>query len=402
VPSNVNAPAITGSGLTGASHTCSTGDWSGSPTSYAYQWKDDGVNVGTNANTYTPVTTGTLTCVVTASNATGAGTPTSSAGVTISAPAVPANTVPPVVSGTLFTGSPHTCTTGTWTLTPTSYSYQWKDDGVNVGTDSNTYTPVTTGSLTCTVTASNASGAGTPQVSNTATIAAPTFEPVSAFAAYSDSATGSTMVECETFTPTAGQPLVIVVHALQESSASRALALKVTIGTPGRGVGTGTTVTAAIAGNNSRVNTAIYVVENPSAVSSSVQVSFDDGVNADEKRCIVVKGWRVPGGATTATVGGTVSLTIGNGTSLSADLVTAGTGSIAFHAGTVSQLTANITVGLAGATELLNTLTGTAGSTDLVAVEAWEAAATAGTYDPTWSWTGSASRHGCGIEIKAA
>jgi len=38
----------------------------------------------------------------------------------------PVNTVLPVVSGTTYVGDLLTTTDGTWTGTPTSFSYQWK------------------------------------------------------------------------------------------------------------------------------------------------------------------------------------------------------------------------------------------------------------------------------------
>lgn len=85
----------------------------------------------------------------------------------------PTNSVAPSCtpsSGTV--GQAFSCTTGTWTGSPTGYSYQWKLDGSNVGTDSSTYTPVASGTLTCTVTASNAGGPGTPAVSNSVTVTA--------------------------------------------------------------------------------------------------------------------------------------------------------------------------------------------------------------------------------------
>lgn len=40
----------------------------------------------------------------------------------------PVNTVAPVVSGTAAVGSTLSCTTGTWTNSPTSYTYQWQRD----------------------------------------------------------------------------------------------------------------------------------------------------------------------------------------------------------------------------------------------------------------------------------
>ena len=60
--------------IAGTVLSCTTGNWVGTPTSYAYQWKKDGVNIGTNANAYTllagDVGGHQFTCVVTASNAT--------------------------------------------------------------------------------------------------------------------------------------------------------------------------------------------------------------------------------------------------------------------------------------------------------------------------------------------
>ena len=85
----------------------------------------------------------------------------------------PYNTVAPAVTPSPATvGQACSCTTGTWTGSPTSYSYQWKLDGGNVGTNGSSYTPVAAGTLTCTVTASNAGGAGTPAVSNSVTVSA--------------------------------------------------------------------------------------------------------------------------------------------------------------------------------------------------------------------------------------
>ena len=50
------------------------GNWTGSPTAYAYQWKRDATNVGTNSNNYTVVAGDvghSLTCTVTATNSLG-------------------------------------------------------------------------------------------------------------------------------------------------------------------------------------------------------------------------------------------------------------------------------------------------------------------------------------------
>jgi hypothetical protein len=72
----------------------------------------------------------------------------------------PVNTVPPAVTGTNTVGETLTSTDGTWTGTATiTYSYQWTLDGVNVGTNANTYV-IPAGdagrSIYCNVTATNA------------------------------------------------------------------------------------------------------------------------------------------------------------------------------------------------------------------------------------------------------
>jgi hypothetical protein len=169
---NSAIPVVSGSLVAGSTLTSTTGTWTNSPTSYAYQWKSAGTNVGTNSNTYVTVSgdvTKTITCTVTASNAGGAGTGSASAAVgPITAQPVPVNSVVPVVSGSLVAGSALSSTTGTWSNTPTSYAYQWKSAGTNVGTNANSYTTVVGDvgkTITCTVTASNAGGAGTAAAS---------------------------------------------------------------------------------------------------------------------------------------------------------------------------------------------------------------------------------------------
>lgn len=75
----------------------------------------------------------------------------------------PVNTVAPVISGTAVVGQTLTTTNGTWTNSPSSYSYQWKRGATNIGTNSSTYTLVqadagNTSNITCVVTATNSAG----------------------------------------------------------------------------------------------------------------------------------------------------------------------------------------------------------------------------------------------------
>jgi hypothetical protein len=70
----------------------------------------------------------------------------------------------PVITGSLNVGSTLTCSTGTWSNTPTGYAYQWYEAGSPVGTNANTYVSTIVGaSIYCVVTASNANGSGSAQ-----------------------------------------------------------------------------------------------------------------------------------------------------------------------------------------------------------------------------------------------
>lgn len=84
-------------------------------------------------------------------------------------PPVSFNTVAPAVTGTPQVGQTLTCSTGTWTNSPTSYSYAWRVGGVTQGTAS-TYV-VQSGdvgsTIVCLVTARNAGGFSVPASSNT-------------------------------------------------------------------------------------------------------------------------------------------------------------------------------------------------------------------------------------------
>jgi hypothetical protein len=82
-PVNVDVPVVTQEDVL---LNCTMGNWSGEPTSYAYQWQIDGADAGTGESTY--VTTAddvgkTATCVVTATNAAGSTAAPPSVGVIV-------------------------------------------------------------------------------------------------------------------------------------------------------------------------------------------------------------------------------------------------------------------------------------------------------------------------------
>lgn len=94
---------------------------------------------------------------------------------TQAAGSVPVISVAPAITGmnsggTADPGQVLTVSTGTWSGSPSSYSYQWKLAGSNVGTDTNTYTPTDVSdaakAITCEVTATNGNGDSTPATSN--------------------------------------------------------------------------------------------------------------------------------------------------------------------------------------------------------------------------------------------
>ena len=138
VPVNSVPPAISGTAQVGQSLSSSSGTWSGSPSSYAYQWSrcnSAGASCvdlgGATDPSYLLVAAdegATLRVQVTASNATGPGVAVTSdpSGIVAAPPlAVPVNSVPPAISGTAQVGQSLSGSSGTWSGSPSSYAYQW-------------------------------------------------------------------------------------------------------------------------------------------------------------------------------------------------------------------------------------------------------------------------------------
>lgn len=144
VPINSVAPSISGDDEVGSLLTASPGTWSNSP-NFTYQWRREGVNIsGATSSTYTTQAADggqQLTVLVTATNPTTGRVNTAvSSGFAVAAdPNAPSNTAIPVVTGQLFVGGTANGTNGTWTNSPTGYTYQWLKNGEVVGTF-NSYT----------------------------------------------------------------------------------------------------------------------------------------------------------------------------------------------------------------------------------------------------------------------
>jgi hypothetical protein len=191
-PSNTTPPATSGKAVEGQSLTASNGTWSGSPTNYSYQWQDCNSGgesctntAGATVSTYKLGSTDvghTLRVIVTATNA-GGSTSASSAATATALPLPPSNTALPTISGKAVEGETLTAGNGTWSGTPTSYTYQWQDCS-NTGESCTNITgaTATTYKLTANdvghtlrvaVTASNAGGSTPASSAATAAVTGP-------------------------------------------------------------------------------------------------------------------------------------------------------------------------------------------------------------------------------------
>jgi hypothetical protein len=180
VPTSTKPPSITGKAQQGQTLTEVHGEWTNSPTSYAYRWlqcSSSGVSClpisGATSQTYVPVAGDvgqTIRVEETASNAAGPSTPASSSVTSAVVPPVPVNAAPPTINGTAQQGKTLTEVHGTWTNEPTSYVYQWlqcESSGNGclpiLGASAQTYAPVAGDvghAIRVQETASNAGGSG--------------------------------------------------------------------------------------------------------------------------------------------------------------------------------------------------------------------------------------------------
>lgn len=182
-PTNTAAPGVpTGTQTVGSTLTAVTGTWTGSPT-FSYVWQRDvaGNAVYTNIPGATSTTYGLMPAdagnkvrvIVTGTNAGGSLPANSTAtGLINAGAAIPGNTALPVVTPTApAAGQTVTTTNGSWTNSPSSFTYIWQTVDPNTlaatnigGATAQTYdiTDAETGFLLrCKVTAVNASGSST-------------------------------------------------------------------------------------------------------------------------------------------------------------------------------------------------------------------------------------------------
>jgi hypothetical protein len=191
-PANTALPTISGTPTVGQTVTAGNGSWSNSPTAYEYQWlrcASGGASctpiAGQTQKEYTVVAADggrTLRVRVRAVNADGTGTADSEPTVVVTGGAgAPRATDRPDVSGTPEVGETLTADEGTWSGSPTSYTFQWQRcDADNIvacldvpGADGRTYLARSADlgyRIRVRVVARNASGRGAATSSTTAVI----------------------------------------------------------------------------------------------------------------------------------------------------------------------------------------------------------------------------------------
>jgi hypothetical protein len=172
-PENVASPSAGGTLGAGQTLTCDPGTWTGGGEP-SYEWLRGGMPIaGASAEQYTqvPADNGAeLGCRVTMANLGGSASAVSAAA---GSPAPPQNTTPPELTGTPAVGQVLTCSPGTWSGSPTLYSFTWTRDGeAIVGGASTLGEPATWTVLpadgghriSCRVRASNAGGSASVTV----------------------------------------------------------------------------------------------------------------------------------------------------------------------------------------------------------------------------------------------
>ena len=210
VPTNTTQPVISGTPTIGSTLTATQGAWTGSPTSFAFQWvrcpSSGGLPDGSDCAAVGGATTQAyvvsaadvgfrLRVRVTATNADGSATAASNATTLVAQDSRPPVRVSdPVVTGTARVGSTLTATQGGWSNNPTSFAFQWvrcpTSGGNPTGSDCAAIGGATTTAylvsaadvgrrLRVRVTATNADGSATSASNATAVVqaAAPIPEP---------------------------------------------------------------------------------------------------------------------------------------------------------------------------------------------------------------------------------
>ncbi|MGW6061371.1 Tat pathway signal protein [Streptomyces sp. NPDC055189] len=135
-PGNTTAPKVTGTPAVGSKVTADPGSWTGTPSSYTYQWKANGEAIAdATASTYKipPAHLNKKLSVTVTAHKTGHEDATAtSPAVTVTKGAAPKASAKPKITGTAKVAKTLKATKGTWSPAPASYSYQWYANGTKI------------------------------------------------------------------------------------------------------------------------------------------------------------------------------------------------------------------------------------------------------------------------------
>ncbi len=148
-PLNTVTPSASPVAICAGLSTTFTGPTPPAGTTYSYQWKNGTTNIGGATNvSYSATAAGTYTLVVTN---TATGCQNTSAAIVVTVNPLPTVTVTPAGPTTFCNGASVVLNSNS----ATGFSYQWKQNGTNVGANSSAFTATTSGNYTMTITDGN-------------------------------------------------------------------------------------------------------------------------------------------------------------------------------------------------------------------------------------------------------
>jgi hypothetical protein len=170
IAENITSPSISPTGIqnSGTLLTADPGTWTNDPDSFIFRWNRNGVNIGTNTNTYMSTISDRNSNIgvnIIAVNSGGESLQVQSSN-TVQILGVPVNVIAPSLTpvGPVDVGTGLAVNPGVWTNTPTGYYYTWRRNEVTIsGATMNVYLTVDADADTivdCVMLAINAAGSG--------------------------------------------------------------------------------------------------------------------------------------------------------------------------------------------------------------------------------------------------
>ncbi|MEO1110110.1 MAG: hypothetical protein AAFX90_19525 [Pseudomonadota bacterium] len=289
----------------------------------------------------------------------------------------------------------HTALTYQWYLVDDLYDH--KDDWTPiVGADAATYTPLSGQISKYLARRTTMGGQSADTLFNSPVVSSfPIGNPVTllgtAFTKDSPTTSG-TWLETAAFT-TSNKPVLVIVDTINGAIADANISL--TIGTPGRTLGTGTALTASVGARRTRNQATYAVLLSPGSGSQSIQVSSNDTMTNVRVQILEIDGMN--------TVVAGPQIEASNPTSLEPAITTGQTNSMVLYFVNRYDGTED-PISWGGGTSLYVESTGIDGpSSTLYVAAAYEQAASTGEYSQTASWSASqGAATSFAIEVRAA